>query len=79
MCLSGCFWEDEATCRPSMDQAVTERHLDWIDARLRPLLLRAIVLNSLTRRSAGGFRNTTFVIAEDMIPELSCRCRPVGG
>jgi len=71
-CLSGYFWEDEAVCREYMEQAVVERHLDWVDQRLRPLLddtLRAIVLNNLTRGSGGAFRNTTFIVSSE-IPDL---------
>lgn len=66
-CLSGYFWEDEAACWDYMERAVTERHLDWIDERLRPLLddtFRAIVLNNLTRGPGRKFLNTTFIVAE---------------
>lgn len=70
-CLSGYFWEDEPACWEYMEQAVTERHLDWIDGCLRPLLderFRAIALNNITRGPGQKFRNTTFVIA-DVIPD----------
>ena len=65
--LSGYFWDDEPACRAYMDQAVTERHLDWIDRELRPLCagdLQAIVLNNLTGGPDGKYRNRTMVISE---------------
>jgi len=65
-CLSGYFWEDEATCWPYMEQAVTENHLDWIEEDLRSLLddeFRVIVLNNLRRGPDRKFFNTTFVLA----------------
>lgn len=65
--LSGYFWEDEASCRAYMDQALTENHYDWIDNSLVPLLddnLRAIVLNNLTRGPGDFYYNTTMVISE---------------
>jgi predicted amidohydrolase len=68
-CLSGYFWEDEDACWPYMEQAVTENHLDWIDGRLRPMLddgFRAIILNNLTRGAERKFRNTTFIVADDI-------------
>jgi predicted amidohydrolase len=70
-CISGYFWEDEAECWDYMDQAVTERHLDWIDAYLRPLLddtFRAIVLNNITQGKGRRFLNTTFLVA-DAVPD----------
>jgi predicted amidohydrolase len=73
-CLSGYFWDDEPACWDYMEQAVTERHLDWIDTHLRPLLddrFRAIVLNNLTRGPARHFRNTTFVISDDVPDPLA--------
>ena len=77
-CLSGYFWEDEAACWDYMEQAVTERHLDWIDERLRPLLddkFRAIVLNNITRGSGRKFLNSTFIVANEipdpLAPEFS--------
>jgi predicted amidohydrolase len=77
-CLSGYFWEDEDACWEYMEQAVTERHLDWVDERLRPLLddrFRAIVLNNITRGPGRKFRNTTFIVAdENPDPLLDERC-----
>ena len=73
-CLSGYFWEDEPACWAYMDQAVTERHLDWIDERLRPLLddtFRGIVLNNISRGSGRKFLNTTFLVAEQIADPLS--------
>jgi predicted amidohydrolase len=68
-CLSGYFWEDEHACWEYMDQAVTERHLDWIDTRLRPLIdetFRVIVLNNITRGEGRRFLNTTFFVADEV-------------
>lgn len=68
-CLSGYFWDDEEACWDYMEQAVTERHLDWIDGSLRPLLddrFRAIVLNNISRGSGRKFRNTTFLVSEEV-------------
>ena len=77
-CLSGYFWEDEAACWEYMEQAVTERHLDWIDERLRPLLddtFRVIVMNNIARGEGRRFRNRTFLVADEvpdpLAPELS--------
>lgn len=74
LCISGYFWEDEDACWEYMEQAVTERHVDWIDERLRPLLddtLRAIVLNNITRGDDRKFRNTTFVISSEIPDPLA--------
>jgi predicted amidohydrolase len=71
-CLSGYFWDDEPACWEYMETAVTERHLSWIDARLRPLLddvFRVIVLNNITYGSGTRYRNTTFLVSEDA-PDL---------
>ncbi len=65
--LSGYFWDDVPECRAYMDQALTERHLDWIDHELRPLCssdLAAIVLNNLTSGPDGRYRNRTMIISE---------------
>jgi predicted amidohydrolase len=73
-CLSGYFWDDEEACWEYMEEAVTERHLDWIDQRLRPLLddrFRAIVLNNITRGPQRKFHNTTFLVSEDVEDPLA--------
>jgi predicted amidohydrolase len=73
-CLSGYFWEDEAACWEYMEEAVTERHLDWIDERLRPLLddrFRAIILNNITRGTGRKFLNTTFIVANEIPDPLA--------
>lgn len=78
--LSGYFWDDEPACRAYMDQALTERHTDWIDDALRPLCsidgLRAVVLNNLTADAAGnGYRNRTIIVSpyveDPLAPEHS--------
>ena len=73
-CLSGYFWDDEEACWEYMEQAVTDRHVDWIDDRLRPLLddrFRAIVLNNITRGEGRKFLNTTFIVAEEFTDPLA--------
>ena len=73
-CLSGYFWDDEDACWEYMEQAVTERHLDWIDDSLRPLLddrFRAIVLNNITRGRGRKFLNTTFIVADEIRDPLA--------
>ena len=73
-CLSGYFWEDEEACWEYMEQAVTERHLDWLDERLRPLLddnFRAIILNNIRRGTGRKFRNTTFIVSDDISDPLA--------
>jgi len=73
-CLSGYFWEDEEACWEYMEQAVTERHLDWIDGALRPLLgdgFRAIILNNICRGPERKFRNRTFFVADDVTDPLA--------
>ncbi len=69
-CLSGYFWEDEARCREYMDSALTERHSDWIEENLRPLIgddLILIVLNNLTEGPDGKYLNVTFGVAKDNV------------
>lgn len=65
-CLSGYFWDDEDACRRHLERATTERHLGWIDERLRPLLdeeFRGIVLNNITRAGDSDlYYNTTFLV-----------------
>ena len=77
-CLSGYFWEDEDECWEYMEGAVTERHTDWIDSHLRPLLdgtFRAVVMNNITRGPGRKFMNTTFIVADEipdpLAPEFS--------
>lgn len=64
--LSGYFWDDDVDCPKYMDSALTERHVDWIEGSLKPLLddeFRVIVLNNLTRGPNGKYYNSTFPIA----------------
>jgi len=73
-CLSGYFWEDEPACWEYMEQAVTERHLRWIDERLRPLLddtFRVIVMNNISRGEGRRFRNSTFLVADEVPDPLA--------
>jgi predicted amidohydrolase len=73
-CLSGYFWEDEEACWEYMEQAVTDRHLDWIDERLRPLLddhFRAIFLNNIRRGPERKFLNSTFMISNEIDDPLA--------
>ena len=73
-CLSGYFWEDEEACWAYMEQAVTDRHLGWIDESLRPLLdddFRAIMLNNIRRGSGRKFLNTTFIVANEISDPLA--------
>jgi predicted amidohydrolase len=72
-CLSGYFWDDDE-CWDYMEEAVTERHLDWIDGTLRPLLddtFRAIIMNNITRGSGRKFLNTTFLVADEVPDPLA--------
>ena len=73
-CFSGYFWEDEDACWEYMEQAVTERHLGWIDDHLRPLLdesFRAIVLNNIRHGPDRKFLNTTFFVSEEIADPLA--------
>ena len=66
--LSGYFWEDHDDCLAYMQQARTDRHTDWIDSELKPLIddtFEGIVLNNLTEAPDGRFYNTTFVVGRD--------------
>jgi predicted amidohydrolase len=66
--LSGYFWPDQEACRSYMDSAVTEKHVDWIENSLKPLLddeFRAIILNNLMRGPDGKYFNSTFPVAKD--------------
>ncbi|HYH61283.1 MAG TPA: carbon-nitrogen hydrolase family protein, partial [Solirubrobacterales bacterium] len=67
-CLSGYFWDEPAACRRYMDAAVSERHRDWINQELRPILgdeLRLLVLNNLSEGADGLYRNRTFLVSVD--------------
>ncbi len=67
-CLSGYFWDDEVRCRAYMEQALTDRHTQWLEGTLRELLdddFRAIVLNNLCAGPGEKFLNRTFVLARD--------------
>jgi predicted amidohydrolase len=66
--LSGYFWEDRDECLPYMQEARTDRHADWIEGELLPLLdddFKGIVLNNLTEAPDGRFHNTTFALGRD--------------
>jgi predicted amidohydrolase len=65
-CLSGYFWDQEEECRRYMDSAITERHTDWINESLKPLLdeeFRALFLNNLIEGPEGKYLNATFPVA----------------
>jgi predicted amidohydrolase len=67
-CLSGYFWDDEAACRPYMDAAVIEQHVDWLETELKPLLggeFIGIILNNLGAGPDGSYFNKTFVLTRD--------------
>jgi predicted amidohydrolase len=67
-CLSGYFWEDEEACRAYMREAATERHLEWIERELQPLLddeFIGIVLNNLCDGPGAKFYNRTFILGRD--------------
>ena len=71
LCLSGYFWDDNDACREYMDSALSERHRDWIEGSLRPLIddqLVTIVLNNLTAGPDGKFVNATFPVARENDP-----------
>jgi predicted amidohydrolase len=73
-CFSGYFWEDEDACWEYMEQAVTDRHLGWIDDHLRPLLddeFRAIVLNNIRHGPDRKFLNTTFAVSDEIPDPLA--------
>jgi len=65
--LSGYFWEDEEECRKYMDQAVIEKHADWVNGTLKSYLddtLRGIVLNNIRRGHGQKYVNSTYLITE---------------
>jgi predicted amidohydrolase len=68
-CLSGYFWDEREDCLAYMKEVVTEKHADWIESELQPLLggdLEAIVLNNLTTaEEKDRFLNRTFVVGRD--------------
>jgi len=66
--LSGYFWEERDDCLAYMQEARTDRHVDWIEGELKPLLdedFRAIVLNNVTESPDGRFYNTTFIVGQE--------------
>ncbi len=68
-CLSGYFWDEREDCLAYMRDAVTERHADWIEHELQPLIggdLEAIVLNNLVAAARQDrFLNRTFALGRD--------------
>ncbi len=67
-CLTGYFWEDEDDCRRYMREGLIERHTDWFEGELQPLLdddFTGIVLNGLTAGEGDKFLNRTFVLGRD--------------
>lgn len=65
-CLSGYFWEDESECRSYMDEAVIEKHQDWIESELKPCLdenLRGVVFNNIRLGIEGQYINSTMMVA----------------
>src|SRR3954452_15816606 len=67
-CLSGYFWSDEADCRRYMNEAVTERHVDWLETELKPFLdgeFVGIILNNLGLGPGGRVFNKNFVLTRD--------------
>ena len=63
--LSGYFWDERDDCLAYMREAQTERHVDWIENELKPLLddnFKGIVLNNLAEGPDGRFYNRTMVI-----------------
>lgn len=71
--LSGYFWDDPLACREYMEQAVIEKHRDWVYDTLFDYLdnnMKAIVFNNLRRGPEGKFYNSTFVASEKLkLPE----------
>ena len=66
--LSGYFWDDRDDCLPYMQEARTDRHVDWIENELQPLIdddFVGIVLNNLTEGPDGKFHNTSFIVGRD--------------
>ncbi|CAA9504038.1 MAG: hypothetical protein AVDCRST_MAG53-2315 [uncultured Solirubrobacteraceae bacterium] len=65
-CLSGYFWEEREDCLAYMREAVAEKHVEWIESELQPLLdgdLETIVLNNLTAaKQKDRFLNRTFAV-----------------
>lgn len=65
--LSGYVWDHEPACRPYLDAARMENHVDWVEQVIRPLLddtFMAVLLNGFREGSRGGLLNSTFVIAK---------------
>lgn len=67
--LSGYFWDERDDCLAYMHETVVERHADWIERELRPLLcdqLELVVLNGLTRAGTDDrFLNRTFAVGQE--------------
>ncbi len=66
--LSGYVWDDELSCRPYIEQASIENHLDWIKQVIQPLFddtFKGIVLNTFRHEPDQGYYNTTFLIAKN--------------
>ncbi len=66
--LSGYVWDDEKTCRPYVEQAHIENHVDWVEKVIRPMFddtFNTVILNTF-RKGIGDRRlNSTFVITKD--------------
>lgn len=66
--LSGYVWDDERACRPYIEQASMENHVDWVEQVIRPLFdetFVAVLLNNFRRGTSGGLLNSTFVIGRE--------------
>jgi predicted amidohydrolase len=72
--LSGYFWDDEVACRAYMDTALTERHVDELEAEIHKLCtgsLRGVVLNNLTAGPGDRYLNRSVYVSPYMPDPLA--------
>jgi predicted amidohydrolase len=66
-CLAGYFWEDQKTCWPYMEQAIIEKHMDWVKGTLEGMLdnqFKMIIFNNIRRGWSKNkkFLNSTYMV-----------------
>ena len=64
-CLAGYFWDDEEACWSYMDEAVTDKHWDWVKDELESLLdtgLQFIIFNNIRKGPKKKYMNSTYII-----------------
>ena len=70
-CLAGYFWEDQNACWPYMDEAIIDRHWDWVKNSLESKLdsnFKFIIFNNIRRGPSGQrkYYNSTYIVNRNL-------------